>query len=166
VAALDPFRGYERALRVGLPAATVVVDAFQPARLAQDAVDQVRRRVQQQTHGHRGRAGDPLYRIRRILLRGAENLTPKAYARMLAGLDAGDPNGEVAAAYIACRQLRHLYTAPDLARARARLYTFYQACAARRARTRAARTDHQRLGTAGAGLLHHRRRLQRTDRGG
>jgi transposase len=129
VAALDPFRGYERALRTRLPAATVVLDAFHAIRLAQDAVDAVRRRVQQQTLGHRGRTGDPLYGIRRVLLRGAENLTERAYARLLAGLDAGDPDGEVAAAYIACQELRHLYAAPDLDRARRRLYVFYQACA-------------------------------------
>jgi transposase len=64
-----------------------------------------------------------------MLLRGAEDLTPKAYARLLAGLDAGDPDGEVAAAYIACQELRHLYTAPDLDRARRRLHTFHEACA-------------------------------------
>jgi transposase len=129
VAALDPFRGYERALHAGLHGATVVLDAFHAIRLAQDAIDQVRRRVQQDTHGHRGRKGDPLYGIRRILLRGAENLTANAYARLIAGLDAGDPNREVAAAYIACQELRHLYAAPDLHRARRRLHTFYEACA-------------------------------------
>ncbi len=129
VAALDPFRGYEVALRSGLPAATVVLDAFHAVRLAQAAIDDVRRRVQQSTLGHRGHRADPLYRIRRVLLRGAENLTPKAYGRLLAGLDAGDPDGEVAAAYIACQELRHLYAAPDLDRARRRLQTFYWACA-------------------------------------
>lgn len=129
VAALDPFRGYERALRRGLGEATVVLDAFHAVRLAQDAVDQVRRRVQQQTLGHRGRKGDPLYRIRRVLLRGAENLTARSYGRMLAGLDSGDPDGHVAATWIACQELRHVYGAPDLDRARRRLERFYWACA-------------------------------------
>jgi transposase len=77
VAALDPFRGYERALHARLPDADVVLDAFHAIRLAQDAIDRVRRRVQQDTHGHRGRKGDPLYGIRRVLLRGAENLTAR-----------------------------------------------------------------------------------------
>ena len=129
VAALDPFRGYERALRSGLPEATVVLDAFHAVRLAQAAVDDVRRRVQQDTLGHRGRKGDPLYRIRRVLLRGAEHLTERSYARLLTGLDAGDPNREVAAAWIACQELRHVYGAPDLDRARTRLHRFYWACA-------------------------------------
>lgn len=140
VAALDPFRGYERALRAGLPAATVVLDAFHAVRLAQDTVDAVRRRVQQDTTGHRGRQGDPLYGIRRLLLRGAENLTERAYARLLGGLDAGDPDGAVAAAYLACQELRHLDAAPDLDRARRRLYAFYQACA------RPGLTELERLG--------------------
>ena len=130
VAALDPFRGYDTALRAGVPDATVVLDPFHAVRLAQAAVDDVRRRVQQQTTGHRGRKGDPLYGIRRILLRGAEHLTVNAYGRMLAGLRAGDPNGEVSAAYIACQELRHVYSARDLDQARHRLHTFYWACAA------------------------------------
>ena len=59
VAALDPFRGYERALRAGLPDATVVLDAFHAVRLGQAAINDVRRRVQQHTTGHRGRKHDP-----------------------------------------------------------------------------------------------------------
>jgi hypothetical protein len=94
------------------------------------AIDDVRRRVQQDTRGHQGRTGDPLYGIRRVLQRGAEHLSPNAYGRLLAGLDVGDPRGEVAAAYIAGQELRHRYAAPDLDRARRRLHTFYQACAA------------------------------------
>ena len=129
-AALDPFRGYERALRTALPGATVVLDAFHAVRLAQQAIDDVRRRVQQDTRGHRGRTGDPLYGIRRVRQRGAEHLSPNAYGRLLAGLDVGDPRGEVAAAHIAGQELRHLYAAPDTDRARRRLHTFYQACAA------------------------------------
>jgi len=107
-----------------------VLDAFHAVRLAQQAIDDIRRRVQQDTLGHRGRKGDPLYGIRRVLQRGAEHLSTKTYGRLLAGLDVGDPRGEVAAAYIACQELRHLYAAPDTDRARRRLHTFYQACAA------------------------------------
>ncbi len=73
VAALDPFRGYATALRTTLPQATRVLDAFHVVKLGFDAVDQVRRRVQQQTLGHRGRKHDPLFSIRRLLRRGAEH---------------------------------------------------------------------------------------------
>ena len=129
VAALDPFRGYETALRTGLPAATVVLDAFHVIKLAQNAVDAVRRRVQQEQTGHRGHKDDPLYRIRRVLLRGAENLTVTAYRRLLAGLDAGDHDGQVGSTWIAAQELRHVYGATDLEQARRRLQRFYWACA-------------------------------------
>jgi len=126
VAATDPFRGYDTALRTGLPQATVVLDAFHAVKLAQDCVDTVRRRVQQDTLAHRGRAADPLYRIRRVLLRGAEHLTDKGYARLLAGLAAGDPDEHLARAWIAAQELRHVYGAGDPDQAR--LAVFHQAC--------------------------------------
>ena len=38
-----------------------------------DALDRVRQRVQQETLGHRGRRGDPLYAIRKVLRTGEVN---------------------------------------------------------------------------------------------
>ena len=67
-----------------------MLDAFHVVRLGLDAVDQVRRRVQQETLGHRGHAGDPLFRIRRLLRRGDDTHRPP-WTRLLAGLAAGDP---------------------------------------------------------------------------
>jgi transposase len=97
--ALDPWRGYASALVTPLGHATVVVDHFHAIRLANTAVDQARRRTQQTTLGHRGRKHDPLYRIRKLLLTAAEQLTQQGRARLRAGLAAGDPTGEVAAAW-------------------------------------------------------------------
>jgi transposase len=65
VAALDPFRGCATALRTQLPSAVRVLDAFHVTRLGLAAVDEVRRRVQQDTLRRRGHRDDPLYRIRR-----------------------------------------------------------------------------------------------------
>lgn len=84
-------------MTTGLPAAVRVLDAFHVVQLGFAAVDDVRRRVQQQTHGHRGRVDDPLYRIRSVLHRGAEHLTATAWARLLAGIEAGDERGQIAA---------------------------------------------------------------------
>ena len=106
-----------------------MLDCFHATKLAQTAVDTVRRRVQHDTLGHRGQRGDPLYGIRRVLLRGAENQTPTSYTRLVAGLAAGDPDDQVGRAYIAAQELRHVYGAIDLAQARDRLFTFYTACA-------------------------------------
>jgi transposase len=105
VAVLDPFRGYARPLRTHLDA-TVVLDAFHTVRLGFAAVDDVRRRAQQETTGHRGRTHDPLYRARRVLRRAAEKLTDNAWARLLAALEAGDPHGEVEQAWIVAQDLR------------------------------------------------------------
>jgi transposase len=74
------------------------MDHFHAIRLANTMVDQVRRRTQQATLGHRGRKQDPLYRIRKLLLTAAEQLTLRGQVRLRAGLAAGDPTGEVAAA--------------------------------------------------------------------
>ena len=86
-----------------------MLDAFHVTRLGFAAVDDVRRRVQQQTLGHRGRRDDPLYRIRRILRRGAEHLTERAWERLLAGLDADDDHEQIGKAWIAAQDLRLIY---------------------------------------------------------
>ena len=126
--ALDPWRGYASALVVPLGHARVVVDHFHAIKLANTVVDQVRRRTQQATLGHRGRKRDPLYRIRKLLLTAAEQLTSRGRARLRAGLTAGDPGGEVAAAWQGKELLRAVYAAGDLADARAALERFYRWC--------------------------------------
>jgi transposase len=123
--ALDPWRGYASALVASLGHATVVVDHFHTIRLANAVVEQVRRRVQQATLGHRGRKRDPLYRIRKLLLTAAEQLTGRGWARLRAGLAAGDPTGEVAAAWQGKELLRAIYDAAGMSAARAALERFY-----------------------------------------
>ena len=123
--ALDPWRGYASALVAPLGHARVVVDHFHAIKLANTAVDQVRRRSQQATLGHRGRKRDPLYHIRKLLLTAAEQLTSRGRARLRAGLAAGDPSGEVVAAWQGKELLRAVYAASDLAHARAALDRFY-----------------------------------------
>lgn len=81
VATLDPFHGCKNAIDDQLQDAVAVLDAFHVTKLGTDAVDHVRRRVQQTIHGHRGRKGDPLYGIRTILRCAQERLTDKQRAR-------------------------------------------------------------------------------------
>jgi transposase len=126
--ALDPWRGYASALVAPLGHATVVVDHFHATRLANVVVDQVRRRTQQTTLGHRGRKRDPLYRIRKLLLTAAEQLTSRGRARLRAGLAAGDPGGEVATAWQGKELLRAVYRAVGLPAAGAALDRFYHWC--------------------------------------
>lgn len=115
VATLDPFRGYANALRDELAEATPVLDAFHVVKLAGQAMDEVRRRVQQDTLGHRGHAGDPLYRIRNILRAGAHHLTDKQWDRLTDCLQRGDPDGEVLIAWQCYQQVRTAYATTDLA---------------------------------------------------
>jgi hypothetical protein len=56
VATLDPFHGYKNAMDNQLDDAVAVLDAFHVVALASKALDQVRRRVQQEIHGHRDQA--------------------------------------------------------------------------------------------------------------
>ena len=88
IATLDPFHGYKNAIDDQLDDAIAVLDAFHVVKLGTAAVDEVRRRVQQDIHGHRGRKNDPLYRIRNILRAGQENLTDRQRARLAAAFTA------------------------------------------------------------------------------
>jgi transposase len=127
---IDPYQPYATAITAELPDARLVVDHFHVIRLANAALDDVRRRTQQTSTGHRGRKTDPLYRIRRRLLAAHDRLDPTGFARMLGWLDAGDPDGEVGAAYLAKELLRETYLADDVFDARRRLVGFYQHCQA------------------------------------
>jgi len=62
-----PSRDSKNAIDDQLQDATSVLDTFHIVTLAGDAPGEVRRRVQQDTLGHRGRKGDPLYQIRNLL---------------------------------------------------------------------------------------------------
>ncbi len=81
----------------------------------------MRRRVQTEQTGHRGRRDDPLYRVRRALLTGEEKLDEKATARLASLLQLGDPEAEVAIAYRVKERLRDFYRTFDATEARAML---------------------------------------------
>jgi transposase len=98
VVAMDGFTGFKTATSEELPAAVTVMDPFHVVRLTGDALDQCRRLVQQDLHGHRGRAGDPLYRARRTLHTGADLLTDRQYQRLTA-LFAADEHVQVEATW-------------------------------------------------------------------
>jgi transposase len=120
IAALDPAAPYRAALsdpEVGLPNAQLVLDHFQ--------IDDVRRRVQQTTLGHRGRKHDPLYQVRKLLVMAHERLDESGAARLEAALAAGDPYEEVGCAHVAKELLRAVHAAPDIYAARTALGRFF-----------------------------------------
>ncbi len=126
--ALDMSPTYAAVYTVTLPRAKQVVDAFHLVQLANRALDEVRRRVQREHTGHRGRAKDPLYRIRRVLLTGEERLSPAAQERLSLLLTLGDPGGEVATAYLVKERIREFYQCADKVIARGILTELVEHC--------------------------------------
>ena len=129
VAALDPFRGYATALSTSLPQAVRVLDAFHVTRLGFAAVDDVRRRVQQDSTGHRSRKHDPLYRIRRLLRRRADRLSEHAWQRLLIGLELGDVDEQIGRTWIAAQDLCRLYSCRSRYAAEQHLHRWLVHCA-------------------------------------
>jgi transposase len=128
VGTLDMSDAYAAVYSVVLPRATQVVDPFHVVKLANLALDTVRRRVQVQQLGHRGRRDDPLYRARRLLLRGEERLNDAATSRLRHLLDLGDPTAEVAIAYRVKERVREFYRTYDPHDAEALLEDLMQRC--------------------------------------
>ena len=120
VVAMDGFTGFKTATTEELPDATAVMDPFHVIRLAGDALDQCRRRVQQDLHGHRGRATDLLYRARRTLHTGLDLLTARQKTR-LETLFAGDDHVEVETTWGIYQKMIAAYREPDRATGRIRM---------------------------------------------
>ena len=112
-AVLDLSGPYRAAFNAAVPKARQVADPFHVVRLGNDAPNDVRRRVQNQTLGHRGRKDDPLYRARKLLVSASENITDAGRDRLRGLLDAGDPYGEVRDARHAKETLRAIYDIAD-----------------------------------------------------
>ena len=113
VVATDLAESYRAGLSPHLDHCVRVADPFHVVRVANRCMDAVRRRVQNELLGHRGRKDDPLYRIRKILLAGRERVTDNGADRMLLGLRAGDPNDELLGAWLAKENVRDVYLTDD-----------------------------------------------------
>ena len=117
VAAMDGFTGFKTAAAEELPDVVPVMDPFHVVRLGGDALDECRRRVQQTTCGHRGRAADPLYGARRTLHTGADLLTDKQKQR-LETLFTNESHVEVEATWGIYQRMIEAYRTPDKSRGR------------------------------------------------
>ena len=127
-AVIDPYAGYAAGLAEGLPNARLVVDHVHAIRLANAALDEVRRRVQQTTLGHRAASPIRSTRLDDGCSAATSGSAPVAWAQVSALLDAGDPGGEVGAAYLAKELLREVYATASVGVARRRLDRFYRHC--------------------------------------
>jgi transposase len=112
-ATLDLSGPYRAVFDTMLPGATQIADPFHLVKLANSKLDECRRRVQNQTLGHRGHKHDPLYRARRLLVRADERLDDHGRTKLLGLLGAGDPHGEVRTAWHAKEVVRSIYAHHD-----------------------------------------------------
>jgi transposase len=111
--ATDLAESYRAGLSPHLDHCVRVADPFHVVRVANRCMDTVRRRVQNEQLGHRGRKRDPLFKIRKILLAGSERVTQGGVDRMLLGLRAGDPNDELLGAWLAKESVRDVFLTDD-----------------------------------------------------
>jgi transposase len=112
---LDLSGPYRKTFNDTLPAATQVADPFHVVKLANQKLDECRRRVQNTTLGHRGRKPDPLYRARRLLTKAHERLDERGETKLLGLLAAGDPHGEVRMTWHAKEAIRSIYDITEAA---------------------------------------------------
>ena len=112
--AIDPSAAFRKALRMWLPRTAVSVDAFHLVQLANNAVTEARQRLSQEIRGRRGRAVDPGWANRRLLLRAADTLSDRGRARLRTVFDTDDPTGQLQAVWEAKEQLRTLLAAGSL----------------------------------------------------
>ena len=112
VVAMDGFGGYKTAASDQLPEATAVMDPFHVVALAGTKLDLCRQRVQQQTCGHRGRSGDPLYRVRRTLRTRLPLLSTRQQHRLTA-VFADDAHLSVVLTWSVYQRIIAAYSQPD-----------------------------------------------------
>jgi len=112
-ATLDLSGPYRAVFDAMVPDATQVADPFHVVKLANTKLDECRRRVQNETMGHRGHKADPLYRCRRLLTKADERLDDHGREKLLGLLRAGDPKGDVTTMWHAKEAVRALYSHQD-----------------------------------------------------
>jgi transposase len=120
IVAMDGFGGYKNAAVTALPDAVTVMDPFHVVALAGQKLDLCRQRVQQDTLGHRGRAGDPLYRVRRTLRTRLGLLTDRQRSR-LEVVFAGEEHVAVEVTWWAYQQIIAAYATQNRRRGKALL---------------------------------------------
>lgn len=79
---MDGYSGYAKAASEQVRKARQVMDPFHVVHLAAGKLDLCRQRIQNETLGHRGRKGDPLYGIRRTMLTRRSLVTAKRAERL------------------------------------------------------------------------------------
>lgn len=90
-----------------------MLNAFHIVKLASQAVGEVCRRIQQETLGHRGPKGDPLYGICNLLRAGRDRLTSRQQKRQTRAFAAHPDRIAVEVAYQCAQGLEMCSTSPQ-----------------------------------------------------
>ena len=112
IVAMDGFTGFKSAAAEELPDARAVMDPFHVVHLAGNALDECRRRIQQELHHRRGRATDPLYKARKMLHTRSCLLTPRQQHQLL-NLFSGEEHVALEVTWSAYQNIIDAYRAPD-----------------------------------------------------
>ena len=118
VVVIDGFTGFKSAAAEELPGASAVMDPFHVVHLAGDALDECRRRIQQELHHRRGHATDPLYKARRMLHTRSCLLTPRQQ-HQLADLFASEEHVALEVTWSAYQNIIDAYRDPNKIRGKA-----------------------------------------------
>jgi transposase len=138
--AIDMCVPFRAAARQALPHAQVVVDCFHLVQLANRKLAELRRRLTWRQRGRRGRKGDPEWKVRGLLRRNKEDLTPEQLDRLRTELEGiGTYGKQVYQAWQAKELLRdllrltskHSHVTPDRAAISQARYAFQAFCADR-----------------------------------
>lgn len=108
VVAIDPSAAFRKALAMWLPRTAVSVDHFHLVKLANEMLTEVRQGLSQTVRGRRGRATDPAWAHRQLLLRAGDTLSKAGLERLAGVFAADDPTGRLQAAWDVKEQLRLL----------------------------------------------------------
>jgi transposase len=125
IVAMDGFGGYKTAAVEALPDAVTVMDPFHVVALCGQKLDLCRQRVQQDTLGHRGRRGDPLYGVRRAL-RTRDGLLTERQRTRIGAVFADDAHAAVEVTWCAYQQLIDAYAHDDPQRGKTLLATLIE----------------------------------------
>jgi len=124
---IDPSAPYASGIRAALPGVRTAVDKWHLVALANQMVTDVGQRATRDQLGRRGTTADPVWVNRRLLLTGADHLSPKQWTRLNATLAAADPTNEIGAARAVKERLRMLLAEHEPSKIRWRLADFYDA---------------------------------------
>ena len=127
IVVIDPSAPYASGISAALPDALIAVDGWHLVALANQMVTEGRQRVTRDQLGRRGTVADPVWVNRRLLLTGADHLSPKQWNRLGRMLDEHDPTSQIGATWGVKERLRMLLKQREPSKIRWRLADFYDA---------------------------------------